>query len=114
MTVNLNPALSSSNFRRLTDSKCSPKIQVHRAVVMREITSNSYFMKAGYSLQSERLVRLRVTSGSHLSLPLYNYLWHVTIALSIRAMRACRCPNYPALLARTLINLRTYAAGPRR
>jgi len=107
MTVNLNPASPGSNFRRLTDSQDSPKIQVHRGVVIHEITSSSYLMKAGYSLQSERLLSLRVTSGSHLSLLLVKYLWHVTIALSIRAMRACRCPNYPALLARTLINLRS-------
>lgn len=103
MTVNLNPASPGSNFRRLTDSQDSPKIQVHRGVVIHEITSSSYFMKAGYSLQSERLLSLRITSGSHLSLLLVKYLWHVTIALSIRAMRACRCPYYRRSLHHTLI-----------
>jgi hypothetical protein len=39
--VDLNPASSSSNFRRLTDSKYSIEEKVHRGVVIRDYQRSS-------------------------------------------------------------------------
>jgi len=43
-------------------------------------------------------LQLGITSGSHHCLPLWKNLWHVTIAHSIRAMRACCRPQLMVLV----------------
>lgn len=96
------PSSDRTNFPRLMDSQCSSKITFTVACWF-TITSNSCFVCSSYRAQFVHLLGLRLSSGSHHCLPLNRYLWHVTIAHSIRAMRACRCPYYRRSLHHTLI-----------
>jgi hypothetical protein len=59
LLVKLKQVSEGFNFPRLMDSKGAPESSFHRAVLMRRLLSNSFFMQTSFSLQSVPLSSVR-------------------------------------------------------
>jgi len=91
-------ASSRANFPRLMDSECAEKVVFTAPCWCADYLAIPSSCRRVSVYNSYHSLPLGITSGSHHCLLLLKNLWHVTIAHSIRAMRACRRPQLMVLV----------------